>query len=573
MIQFNKAFLNSPIENKIKKKFIFCHFLSLVNAILEILSLVLIIPIISFFLGYDNQYFTFDNFEFFIGLEKIEKAFFVIILVASFYAARSFLQIVIFSYERRFTAKVEALLKENVFKRTVFTNLNKIGKFKLSDRLRDLADVGILQKHIYSLITFNTSIVVFFSIVFFLFLFNFKVSFFFLIIFTILSLIYIFFTNKFFSRSGIALRNKSSQIMNEVYNSLNSLKELIIDKKRNYFFNLFSKANKEVVKIAYLSSVYQKLPRVFGELGLALILLITFFYFYLMNFSNDEIILTLSIFVTAGIKLLPAFVQLVSSRQGLLQSFYSACKIYKVLKEPMNIEKETISTNKQISIKKKISVKNLTFGYSKSNNIIQNLNISIKSNKITGLVGESGSGKTTFINLLAGLLNPSRGKIEIDNFDIKDRIEIWHNSIGYVPQDVFLISGKIKNNIAFGIHENKINKKKIRRLLTICKLDEFVKKKREGLDFYISEKSVNISGGQKQRIGIARALYKNPKLLILDEATSGIDQESEALILKNLKKEYKDLTIILITHRVNTLKKFADTILKIANKQITNIKL
>ena len=229
----------------------------------------------------------------------------------------------------------------------------------------------------------------------------------------------------------------------------------------------------------------------------------------------------------------------------------------------MNIEKETISTNKQISIKKKISVKNLTFGYSKSNNIIQNLNISIKSNKITGLVGESGSGKTTFINLLAGLLNPSRGKIEIDNFDIKDRIEIWHNSIGYVPQDVFLISGKIKNNIAFGIHENKINKKKIRRLLTICKLDEFVKKKREGLDFYISEKSVNISGGQKQRIGIARALYKNPKLLILDEATSGIDQESEALILKNLKKEYKDLTIILITHRVNTLKKFADTILKI----------
>ena len=142
-----------------------------------------------------------------------------------------------------------------------------------------------------------------------------------------------------------------------------------------------------------------------------------------------------------------------------------------------------------------------------------------------------------------------------------------------MPQDVFLISGKIKNNIAFGIHENKINKKKIRRLLTICKLDEFVKKKREGLDFYISEKSVNISGGQKQRIGIARALYKNPKLLILDEATSGIDQESEALILKNLKKEYKDLTIILITHRVNTLKKFADTILKIANKQITNIKL
>ncbi len=572
MIKFNKAFLYSPIDKKLKKKFFFCHFLSLINAFLEILSIVLIIPIVSFFLGYDNKYFTFDNFEFFISLEKIEKALFIITLVASFYIIRSFLQIFIFSYERRFIAKIESLLKENVFKRTVFTNLNKIGKFKLSDRLRDLADVGILQKHIHSLIIFNTSIVVFLSIVLFLFSFNFKVSLFFLVILTILSLIYIFFTNKFFSRSGVELRNKSSQIMNEVYNSLNSLKELIIDKKRNYFFNLFSKANKEVVKIAYLSSVYQKLPRVFGELGLVLILLITFFYFFLMNFSNDEIILTLSIFVTAGVKLLPAFVQLVSSRQGLLQSFYSASKIYKVLKEPMNIEKETISTNKQLIIKKKISIKNLSFGYSKSNNIIQNLNLSIKSKRITGLIGESGSGKTTFINLLAGLLNPSRGKIEIDNFDIKDRIETWHNSIGYVPQDVFLISGKIKNNIAFGIQENKISKKKIKHVLSICKLNEFVKKKKEGLDFYISEKSVNISGGQKQRIGIARALYKNPKLLILDEATSGIDQANEEKILRNLKKKYKDLTIILITHRQNTLKKFANEIYKIDKKKFSKIK-
>ena len=573
MIQFNKDFLNSVIENKIKKKFIFCHFLSLINTILEILSLVLIIPIISFFLNLDNKFLTFDSFNYFSNLEKIEKASFIFFIIVLFYIARAFTQIFIFAYERKFIANIEIQLKENVFRRTVFVNLNKIGKSTLANRLRDLADVGILQKHIHALINFNTGAVVSLSIITFLFLFNYKVSIFFLIIFSILSLCYIFFTNKFFARSGVELRDKSSNLMNEVYNALNSLKELIIDKKRNYFFNLFSKANKEITTLAYLSAVYEKIPRVFGELGLVIIVLLTFLYFYLMNLSNNEIILNLSIFIAAGVKLLPAFVKLANSRQALVQTHYSAKKVYEVLKQPMQTEKETISTNQQINIKKFINIKNLSFEYSKSNIILRKSSITIKPKKIVGLIGESGSGKTTFVNLLTGLLEPSNGKIKIDDFDIHEKLELWHNSIGYVPQDVFLMSGKVKNNIAFGIKDTKIDKKKINKILKVCKLNEFLNKKRKGIDFYINEKSTNISGGQKQRIGIARALYKNPKLLILDEATSGIDQENETQILKNLKKEYKDITIVLITHRINTLKNFADIIYKIDNKKIKNIKI
>lgn len=573
MIQFNKDFLNSVIENKIKKKFIFCHFLSLINTILEILSLVLIIPIISFFLDFNNKFLTFDSFNYFSNLEKIEKAFFIFFIIVLFYIARAFTQIFIFAYERKFIANIEIQLKENVFRRTVFVNLNKIGKSTLANRLRDLADVGTLQKHTHALINFNTGAVVSLSIITFLFLFNYKVSIFFLIIFSILSLCYIFFTNKFFARSGVELRDKSSNLMNEVYNALNSLKELIIDKKRNYFFNLFSKANKDVTRLAYLSAVYEKIPRVFGELGLVIIVLLTFLYFYLMNLSNNEIILNLSIFIAAGVKLLPAFVKLANSRQALVQTYYSAKKVYEVLKQPMQTEKETISTNQQLDIKKFINIKNLSFEYSKSNIILHKSSLTIKPKKIVGLIGESGSGKTTFVNLLTGLLEPSNGKIKIDDFDIHEKLELWHNSIGYVPQDVFLMSGKIKNNIAFGIKDSKIDKKKINKILKVCKLNEFLNKKKEGINFYINEKSTNISGGQKQRIGIARALYKNPKLLILDEATSGIDQENETQILKNLKKEYKDITIVLITHRINTLKNFADIIYKIDNKKIKNIKI
>ncbi len=573
MIQFNKDFLNSVIEDKIKKKFIFCHFLSLINTILEILSLVLIIPIISFFLNFENKFFTFNSFNYFSNLEKIEKTFLIFFITILFFTFRAFLQIFIFSYIRKFIANIEIQLKENVFKRTVFVNLNKIGKSTLANRLRDLSDVGILQKHIYSLINFNTSVVVSSAIIIFLFLFNYKVSIFLLIIFSILSLCYIFFTNNFFIRSGVDLRDKSSNMMNEVYNSLNSLKELIIDKKRNFFFRLFSKANKDLINLAYLSAIYEKIPRIIGELGLVIIVLLTFFYFNLLNLSNSEIILNLSIFLAAGIRLLPAFVQLSNTRQSLVQSHYSTKKIYKVLGQPFQIEKEKISKNQQLDIKKFINIKNLSFEYSTSNIIIQKSSLTIKSKKIIGLIGESGSGKTTFINLLTGLLKPSNGNIKIDDFDIHEKLDLWHNSIGLVPQDVFLLSGKVINNIAFGVQDTKIDKKKINKILKVCKLDKFIIEKKRGLNFYINEKSTNISGGQKQRIGIARALYKNPKLLILDEATSGIDQESEALILKNLKKEYKDLTIILITHRVNTLKKFADTIFKIANKKITNIKL
>ena len=386
-----------------------------------------------------------------------------------------------------------------------------------------------------------------------------------------MSILYFFITNSFFKKTGIELRKRTSAVLNDIYNALNSLKEIIIDRKRDYFFNLFSFNNSRQIYIDYKTAIYGYAPRVIGEFFLALAIICAFIYFFTKNYSNSEIILNLSLFVVAGLRLLPSFVALLNSNQALKQSIYSTEKVLEIVKKPFNFSKENIFVEK-IKYEKQIKVNKLKFGYKSNELILNNVNFAIKKGTITGLSGESGSGKSTLVNLITGLLEPLGGSIYVDNKNIFTNLDKWHNSIGYVPQDVFLIRGPIQNNIAFGVPNKEIDQKKVRRLIDVCQLKEIFLKNKINLNYKISEKSSNISGGQKQRIGIARALYKNPKLLILDETTSSLNQELEEKIFKNLKKEFKNMSIILISHRINTLRKFADVLYEVKNKKVIKLK-
>ena len=158
---------------------------------------------------------------------------------------------------------------------------------------------------------------------------------------------------------------------------------------------------------------------------------------------------------------------------------------------------------------------------------MKKINLKIKKGDVIGVMGRSGSGKSTLLKILTGLIRPDSGSVEIDGIDIfKEDKKIFH-LIGYVPQFVYLLDDKIKNNVAFGIEESKIDLAKIRSSIKMAQLDNFINLKKDGIESIVGEKGIKISGGQRQRIGIARALYRDPELLIFDEPTSSLDEETE----------------------------------------------
>ena len=180
----------------------------------------------------------------------------------------------------------------------------------------------------------------------------------------------------------------------------------------------------------------------------------------------------------------------------------------------------------------------------------------IPNGSCIGIIGESGAGKSTLLDLLLGLNLPSSGQILIDGKEIRECLREWQKGIGYVPQEVFLTDDSLKRNIAFGLKDQDIDVKKIEKAIHLAKLDDFVSALEEGLDTKVGERGVRISGGQKQRIGIARALYENPSVLVLDEATSSLDVMTEREVMNSIRELIGSKTIIIVAHRMSTM---ADT--------------
>jgi ABC-type bacteriocin/lantibiotic exporter with double-glycine peptidase domain len=211
-------------------------------------------------------------------------------------------------------------------------------------------------------------------------------------------------------------------------------------------------------------------------------------------------------------------------------------------------------SSKKIFLNKEIDLKNINFKYSDSGPfILQNINLNIKKGTTIGLIGESGIGKTTLINIILGLMRPTSGSVCIDGVDIFENIKNWQSQIGYVPQNIYLSDDTIKKNIAFALPEEKIDNIAVNKAATNAKLDGLVNNLSNGLDTKIGEFGDRISGGQRQRIAIARALYTDPKVFILDECTNSLDLKTEKQIVDEVNSLKGKKTIIMISHRLSTL--------------------
>ena len=352
-------------------------------------------------------------------------------------------------------------------------------------------------------------------------------------------------------------RLDSSQIKHKMINEVfYGIKDVKVNRLEGFYHNLFSNAAEKYALSNAKTLILMQLPRFLIESiffgGIVFVSLV-----YVQDPENlFEILPSLAVIAFAGYKLLPALQSIYANFIAMRSVIPSLDLIYHEIENLSKIKKSKIE-NRNIEIEKEITIQNLSYTYPFSKTkVIKRLNMKIPAKQTVGIIGKSGSGKTTIIDLILGLLKPSEGKIYVDNFLIdENNIESWQSNIGYVPQQTFLIDDTISSNIAFGVKKEKIDFNQVEKVAKIANLDSFIMNELEkGYSTIIGERGIRLSGGQRQRIGIARALYSNPNLLILDEATNALDKKTEKVILDALKKLKSKITIIIISHHLSTLR-------------------
>ena len=310
----------------------------------------------------------------------------------------------------------------------------------------------------------------------------------------------------------------------------------------------------------------QSFPKFILE-ALGLMMISLFAYFIVSRTKNvSDVVSTLGLLTLGSQRLLPNMQKIYVAWTSIKANSASVIDI----KEIIDFKKEG-SFNKsksKLNFRKKIRLQNISYQYSKNGpEILKSIDLDINKGECIGIKGETGSGKSTLLDIILGLLKPTKGEIFVDDISISENINEWRGMISHVPQDIYLIDDSIINNITFGTEQYLIDKKRVLDVCKIAKVNEFVEKFPKKYETIIGEKGINLSGGQLQRIGIARALYSNKKILILDEATSALDINKEKQVIDAILSKSNLLTIIMVAHRLDTLKN-CDSIITIKDKKL-----
>ena len=366
----------------------------------------------------------------------------------------------------------------------------------------------------------------------------------------------------------------SASLFKSLQQMIEGVKEIKIIRCEDYYINQYSEDYKENTDIFRKYNLSNVIPKQLIECVSMSGILVYLGFQIVFNPNYMEIVPGIAVFVAAAYKLLPSVNAIYQYLNTIIYNRASIDLLYKEIKEASELSiKEYVEeeTEKEIEFNNTIELDNVTFKYSNSDKLIlDNVSIKIPKGKSVAFVGPSGGGKTTLADIVIGLLRPTSGAVKVDGENIIDNMVSWRKQIGYIPQSIFLTDDTLKNNVALGLSEDKIQEEKIWQALEDAQIVDFVKENKKGLNIDVGERGARISGGQRQRLGIARALYRDPEVLVFDEATSALDNETEKEVMKAIESLQGTRTMIMIAHRLTTIEK-CDIIYKVENGKVTQI--
>jgi len=369
----------------------------------------------------------------------------------------------------------------------------------------------------------------------------------------LLGSIYLFFTKGKSERWGNERMYHDGKRIQHLQQGISGIKEVKISGREQNFLEIYSTHNSGSANNNRKQSIIVGLPRIFIEFAAISGIVLFIFIYTLGQKEIQQIVPLLGLFGLAAFRIMPSINRIVSSMQSVR---FTLPILHSLHEELINIRDNPLPSHDEsvlFNLSSEIELKNISFSYRDSKTILEGIDMIIPAGSCVGLIGESGAGKSTLLDLLLGLNQPSSGEILIDGKRLDKNLRSWQKGIGYVPQDVFLTDDTLKRNIAFGLEEEDIDNEKITSAIKLAKLDTFVEGLPEKENTTVGERGVRISGGQKQRIGIARALYENPSVLVLDEATSSLDSSTEIEVMSSIRELIGTKTIIIVAHRISTM--------------------
>ena len=427
---------------------------------------------------------------------------------------------------------------------------------------------AILQGVIIPVLNLISSIIMALGILIVISLISYKMSFSILIILGFIYYVFLKFTKQKVLNNSINISRQSTEVVKVLQESLGAIRDIIIDNLQSVYGQIYRKSEISF-RLAQASNAFiGSSPRhVIETIGIIVISIVSFFY--VTKSSSNEVLHIMPLLGSLALafqKLLP-----------LLQTIYSAIISIKGSKDSLSDVLDLLNQNiddnsfqkHNLSFDKAIVINNLSFSYpGRKKEVLRNINLTIPKGSCIGIIGKTGSGKSTLVDIIMGLLIPKKGYIKVDDVIIdKTNTRSWRSNIAHVPQSIFLTDSSIESNIAFGVSKHFINSKSILKAAREAQLSEIINTLPKKYDTTVGERGVSLSGGQMQRIGIARALYKNMPLIVLDEATSALDNITESEVMKNINKKTPKPTIIIIAHRLTTLKN-CDFIVELENGKI-----
>lgn len=567
------------IGTKNLKKFFLLSILTVIAALFEAFSIGLVLPIISIintsdFSNYPNYLKSFIKILEISNYDSLVIIFFIFVIIIFF--LRFFIFLYSDLYKIKFHSFIRVYIIKKIFKNYINSNYYFFLKNNSSSLIKNIINESnvFCDKYIFGLLYILTDFFNLFFIILLLMLYNFKITSFVLVGSLLLSFGYIFSLRK---RINLLSKKRSadeSELFKIVSETFNSIKDIKIYQTENFFLRKIDPVINSSIENYKKLFLFQSFPKPLFELILLIFFLIFIFIsIFFLNENINSIFSTFALFGAASFRILPSVSRIIQGFQDVRFSNESKNIIRSNILELNN--NNNLEINNFIFDKKKDSFNEIVltakyFGYSDSI-LFKDVSFEVKKNQCIGIVGESGVGKSTLVNTIMGLLQFKDVNLvyRINNQTIKNR-KIT-GLFAYVPQSTFLLDDDVVSNITFGINKSDINFDLLNKVIIDSELTEFINNLPNKMQTRLGDKGNNISGGQIQRISLARALYRNSEILILDEFTNQLDNVTEKKILSTINNLKKEKTIIIVSHK-NEPMQLCDTVYRIYDQKIDKIK-
>jgi len=564
------------LSKKRKNQFFLIIFFSIIVSILEMIAIGSVVPFVSSILSSDSSFgLKFIQFlKSFLTVNNKEELIIILALVfVLFSIITGFCRSILIYAVSRYSNIILAEMATSIYSQKLNEPFLRFIS-NSSDKLISLISSKLFQVYdlINGILLIITSTILFISIMAILLFIDFQLTMISLIIFGTLYLLVVLSFRRMIMKNSRTISQNQTLMVKSLQEGIGSIRDIILDSNQEIYTKSFSELVFERgIKVA-INDVVAQSPRFLLE-TVGIILISTFLFFSGSKNGVLALFPVLSALALGAQKIMPLMNTVYVNYSTVVSNSHQLNEAVKILKE-MKKDLFKASKKEDLLFEKKIVLKDVYFQYNDNSPLIlKGINFEILKGSKIGIIGKTGRGKSTLLDIIMSLLNPTSGYIFIDDKLLKnENLQAWRKKITHVPQDIFLINGTILENVTLTLKKEDIDIKKVIRSLEISGILDLIESLPNKLNEVIGERGAKLSGGQKQRIGIARALYRKSDLIILDEATNALDLNTEKEIIDQIISNYKYKTILMVSHRIDTLKN-CDKVFKLENNNIIETKI